>query len=76
MVGLVATSKRSPVLLHFYAFMLILAFLVLLAGVACSVKVIFTIHVGVNHSLAMPSIKTYGSDSFATQSWDKLHRKA
>ena len=75
MVGLVATSKRSPVLLRFYAFMLVLAFLVLLTGVACSVRVIFTIHVGVNHNLAVPLIKRYGQDSEATDAWDRLHSK-
>lgn len=72
-IGLVATSKRSPLLLRFYAFMLTLAFLVLLAGVACSVRVIFTIHIGINHSLAVPLIQRYGEDSVATHTWDKLH---
>ena len=39
MIGLVATSRRSPCLLRFYAFMLLVAFLVLLGGITCSVKV-------------------------------------
>ena len=73
MIGLLATSRRSPVLLRFYAFMLVLAFIVLLGGVACSLRVIFTIHVGVNHSLAIPLIRNYGKDSAATSAWDNLH---
>ena len=73
MIGLLATSRRSPILLRFYAFMLVLAFIVLLGGVACSLRVIFTIHVGVNHSLAVPLIKNYGRDSAATSAWDNLH---
>ena len=73
MIGLLATSRRSPMLLRFYAFMLVLAFIVLLGGVACSLRVIFTIHVGVNHSLAIPLIRNYGKDSAATSAWDNLH---
>ena len=42
--------------------MLVLAFIVLLGGVACSVRVVFIIHVGVNHSLAVPLIRKYGMD--------------
>lgn len=72
MIGLLATSRRSPFLLRFYAFMLVLAFLVLLGGVACSLRVIFTIYVGVNHSLAVPLIKKYGMDPTATTAWDNL----
>ncbi len=69
------TSRRSSVLLRFYAFMLSLAFAVLLAGVACSVRVIFTIYIGVNHSLAVPLMKSYGKDPQATSAWDNLHSK-
>ena len=69
------TSRRSSVLLRFYAFMLCLAFIVLLAGVACSVRVIFTIYIGVNHSLAVPLMKSYGKDPRATSAWDNLHSK-
>ena len=72
MIGLLATSRRSPILLRFYAFMLVLAFIVLLGGVACSLRVIFTIHVGVNHSLAVPLIRNYGKDAAATSAWDLL----
>ena len=75
MIGLLATSRRSPHLLRFYAFMLVLAFIVLLGGVACSLRVIFTIHVGVKHSLAEPLIKKYGKDPTATAAWDNLHGK-
>ena len=52
-----------------------LAFAVLLAGVACSVRVIFTIYIGVNHSLAVPLMKSYGKDPQATSAWDNLHSK-
>ena len=69
------TSRRSSVLLRFYAFMLCLAFVVLLAGVLCSVRVIFTIYIGVNHSLAVPLMKKYGKDPQATSAWDNLHGK-
>ena len=55
--------------------MLSLAFAVLLAGVACSVRVIFTIYIGVNHSLAVPLMKSYGKDPRATSAWDNLHSK-
>ena len=73
-VGLFATSKRNPCLLRFYAFMLSLAFAVLLAGVACSLKVVFTIHVAHDSSsFAIPTTKLYGKDSMATYTWDKLH---
>ena len=75
-VGLCATSKRSPCLLRFYAFVLILAFVVLLAGVASSIKVIFTIHVGLDNSLAIPMAHKYGSDPSATHTWDDLHSES
>ena len=75
MIGLVATSRRSSGLLRFYAVMLCLAFVVLMGGVACSVRVIFTIYIGVNHSLAVPLMKSYGKDPQSTTSWDNLHRK-
>ena len=55
--------------------MLCLAFVVLLAGVLCSVRVIFTIYIGVNHSLAVPLMKKYGKDPQATSAWDNLHGK-
>ena len=71
-VGLVATSKRSPCLLIFYAFCLCLAFLVLVAGVVSSVRIIFIIYVGIDHSLALPLIENYGYDSHATATWDNL----
>lgn len=73
MIGLLATSRRSPILLRFYAFMLVLAFIVLLGGVACSIRVVFIIHIGVNHSLAVPLIRKYGMDPTATNAWDNLH---
>ena len=74
-VGLVATSKRSPCLLIFYAFCLCLAFLVLVAGVVSSVRIIFIIYVGIDHSLALPLIENYGYDSHATATWDNLQGK-
>ena len=72
MVGLLATSRRSPCLLTFYALCLILAFLVLCAGVVASVRIIFTIAVGIDHSLALPLLKQYGKDKIATHTWDNL----
>ena len=74
-IGLTATSKRSPALLRFYALMLCTAFLVLMGGVVCSVRVVFIIHIGVNHALAVPLMKSYGKDPQSTASWDNLHSK-
>lgn len=56
----------------FYAFCLCLAFLVLVAGVVSSVRIIFIIYVGIDHSLALPLIENYGYDSHATATWDNL----
>ena len=74
-VGLVATSKRSPCLLIVYALLLLMAFFVLVAGVACSVRIIFIIFHGIEHysRLAVPLVKKYGNDPFATETWDSLH---
>ena len=75
-MGLVATSKRSPCLLLLYALLLLLAFFVLIAGVASSVRIIFIIFHGIDNyvsSLALPLVKRYGNDSFATTTWDSLH---
>ncbi|XP_059084591.1 CD63 antigen-like [Tigriopus californicus] len=71
-VGLLATSKRSPCLLVFYAFCLCLAFLVLAAGVVSSVRIIFIIYLGIDHGLALPLVKEYGTDPHATEIWDSL----
>lgn len=75
MVGLVATSRRSPILLACYACLLFLAFLVLVAGIVCSVRIIFIIFMGMEHyvRLSVPLVKKYGSDAFATETWDSLH---
>ena len=75
MVGLIATSRRSPCLLTFYALCLSVAFLVLCAGVVASVRIIFTIHVGTDHSLALPLIREYGKGAYATHTWDVLQSK-
>ena len=75
-IGLVATSRRSPCLLRFYAFCLVLAFTVLAGGVATSLKTIFTIHAGIDSSVTgswMAMAKDYQEDDTTTATWDILH---
>lgn len=81
-IGLVATSQRSPCLLRFYAFMLLVAFLVLLGSITCSVKVIFKITSNDEfESDEMEEITTAFAKNyhpknvtFATKTWDSLHQ--
>ena len=38
----------------------------------CSVRSVFEIQIGINHSLAKPLIKEYGENELATRTWDTL----
>merc|ERR1712098_963524 len=75
-VGLLAFSRpASPCLMRFYAVCLTLSFMVLLGGVAASLKTVFTIHVGLDRGGSWKSLAgCYGSDPQATQLWDTLQR--
>ena len=52
-------------------------FLYISSGVACSIRVIFVIHVGIvsngiDHSVTRPLIRDYGKTRLATYTWDSL----
>ena len=74
-IGLLATSRRSPFLLVVYAVLLTLAFLVLLGGVVASVRIMFLVAIKLDRNLALPMIKEYGTNDHATAMWDDLHGK-
>ena len=52
-------------------------YLCISSGVACSIRVIFVIHVGIvsngiDHSVTRPLIRDYGKTRLATYTWDSL----
>ncbi len=71
-MGLIATARKSPCLLICYSFFLLLAFMILVAGIACSIRIIFVVYMDIDRTLALPLLKRYGFDSYATSTWDTL----